>query len=373
MKTKVAAGKILLALMILILIISCSFAGTDNEHKLTLSAETPAPDAAETAEHAEQSKEQIVNVYTARHYTVDGLLFEEFTRQTGIRVREVKGTAEELVERIKREGEASAADLFIAVDGGVLDYAKQHGVLQPFASSLIEQNVPEEWRDTDNYWVGIATRARVIVYAKDRVNPVELSTYEALTGEQWKGRLLVRSSSNLYNQSFMASFIELYGEEYAEDWARGIVRNMARAPEGGDRSQAKAVAAGVGDVAIMNTYYIGQLSNSNDQEEVRTAEDLGIFFPNQGTTGTHVNISGVGLAKHSKHKEHAIKLVEFLTSSEGQTMLAQGSFEFPTNPEADTPELLNSWGDFKSQQIEFTRLKEHLPKAAEVFEKAGWN
>jgi iron(III) transport system substrate-binding protein len=320
----------------------------------------------------ESGRGQVINVYTTRHYTADRLLFEEFTKQTGIRVNEVKGTGEELINRLKREGSMSEADLFFAVDGGVLNYAKQAEVLQPLSSTLVERNVPVGLRDADQQWIGITTRARVIVYAKDRINPVELSTYEDLASEKWKGKLLVRSSSSPYNQSLLASFIELMGEEEAEKWTRGITRNLARMPEGGDIAQAKAIANKVGDVAIMNAYYIGQMSASADAEDVKIARSLGMFFPNQGTTGTHLNISGIGMAKYTKNKELAVKLVEFMTSPAGQTLLANESYEFPVNPEADMPSLLKSWGSFKSQHIDFAKLSDHNALAIELFNKAGW-
>lgn len=317
-------------------------------------------------------EKQEVNVYTARHYEVDDELYNKFTEKSGIKVNVVKGEAEELIERLKREGESTQADLFVTVDGGVLANAKKNGVLQPVTSDVIEANVPENLRDTDNQWIGLATRARIIAYAKDRVNPDELSTYEDLTNEKWKGRILVRSSTSLYNQSLLASFIELNGEEKAEEWSKGIVNNFARQPDGGDRDQAKAVAAGTGDVAIMNTYYVGLLANSEDPEEVKVADSIGVFFPNQNTNGTHVNISGIGLAKHSKNKENAIELIEYLTSTEAQEFLSAQNFEFPVNPKAAKPQLLESWGDFKMQELNFDTLGEHNKKAIEIFNKTGW-
>ncbi|MDF2668875.1 MAG: Fe(3+) transporter substrate-binding protein [Paenibacillus sp.] len=329
------------------------------------------PSASPTASPT-SSKDQVVNIYTARHYDVDSVLYDAFTKKTGIKVNEIKGTAEELVERLKREGTSSDADLFITVDGGVLNYAKQNGVLQAIQSSTIDQNVPKQWRDKDNNWIGIATRARVIVYAKDRVNPQDLSTYEDLATDKWKGKVLARSSTSLYNQSLVAAFIELDGEAKAEAWAKGIATNLARKPEGGDRDQAKAIAAKVGDVAIMNTYYVGQMLASKDAEEVKVAQNIGVFFPNQSTTGTHLNISGAGLTKHAKNKDNAIKLIEYMTSKEGQTLLTKGSFEFPVNDAADKPELLQNWGKFKSQQIDFAKLGDHNKKATEILNKVGW-
>ena len=321
---------------------------------------------------SESKTEQVVNLYTARHYEVDDVLYAQFTEKTGIKVNVVKGKAEELIERLKREGESTSADLFITVDGGVLNNAKLNGVLQPVKSDVIEANVPAQLRDKDNEWIGLSTRARVIVYSKDRVKPEQLSTYEDLATDKWKGKVLVRSSTSLYNQSLLASLIELNGEQKAEEWAKGIVANLGRAPEGGDRDQAKAIAAGTGDVAIMNTYYFGQMLNSKDAEEVKVAQQLGVFFPNQSTTGTHLNISGVGLAKHSKNKENAVKLIEFLTDTEAQALMSKENFEFPVNPKAEKPELLKSWGEFKAQQIDFAKLGEHNKKAVEISNKVGW-
>lgn len=314
----------------------------------------------------------VVNVFTARHYDIDFAMFDQFEKDTGITVNEIKGTAEELVERMKREGESSEADLFITVDGGVLNYAKESGVLQPLESETIFANVPEQFRDKENHWVALASRARVIVYAKDRVQPEQLSTYEALTEPQWSGKVVARSSTNMYNQSLIASFIELNGEAQTEQWAKGIVANFARDPEGGDRDQAKAIAAGVADVAIMNTYYVGQMLNSKDAEEVKVAQGIGVFFPNQETTGTHLNISGIGLAAHAKNKDNALKLVEYMTSKAGQEMLTNGSFEFPVNAEAALPELLKEWGEFKTQSIEYAKLGIHNKAATELLNRSGW-
>ena len=323
-------------------------------------------------EEASKPKNQVVNIYTARHYEVDDAIYKKFTDETGIKVNVVKGEAEELIERIKREGESTAADLFVTVDGGVLANAKQNDILQPVTSDVINENVPENLRDTDNNWIGLATRARIIAYSKDRVQPEELSTYEDLTNDKWKGKLLVRSSTSLYNQSLLASFIELNGEEQAEQWAQGIVNNFARQPDGGDRDQAKAIAAGTGDVAIMNTYYIGLLANSEDPEERKVADSIGVFFPDQETNGTHVNISGIGLTKHSQNEENATKLIEYMTSAPAQEFLSANNYEFPVNPDAVKPELLESWGDFKMQELNFDTLGEHNKKAIEIFNKTGW-
>lgn len=378
MKKNYIVSVVLLTMLTVLVLAGC---GANNAGNDKTNASSPSPEASPATTEAaggsndtskNNGKEQVVNVFTARHYDVDSQLFDAFTKETGIKVNEIKGTAEELVERLKREGESSEADLFITVDGGVLNYAKQNEVLQPIQSTTVDSNVPAELRDNENNWVGIATRARVIVYAKDRVKPEQLSTYEDLASAAWKGKVLARSSASLYNQSLLASFIELNGEQKAEEWAKGIVANFARDPEGGDRDQAKAVVAGLGDVAIMNTYYVGQMLNSKDAEEVKVAEKIGVFFPNQETTGTHLNISGVGLTKHAKNKDNAVKLIEFMTGKDGQTLLTQGSFEFPVNAAAEKPELLKGWGDFKTQKLDFSKLGDHNKKAVELLAKVGW-
>jgi iron(III) transport system substrate-binding protein len=325
-----------------------------------------------TTEKAAEPESKVVNVYTARHYEADEQVFKDFTEKTGIEVNVVKAEAEELIERLKREGESTEADVFITVDGGVLANAKNNDILQPVESDIVNEQVPENLRDKENYWVGLSTRARVIVYSKDRVKPEDLSTYEDLTSDKWQGKVLARSSTSLYNQSLLASFIELNGEEAAQEWADGIVKNFARQPDGGDRDQAKAIAAGTGDVAIMNTYYVGLMLNSEDAEEKKVAENIGVFYPNQETNGTHVNISGLALTKHSPNKENAVELIEYMTSVEAQEYLSANNYEFPVNPDAALPEVLSSWGEFKMQELNFDTLGEHNAKAIEIFNKSGW-
>lgn len=313
-----------------------------------------------------------VNVYSARHYEVDELLYEKFTADTGIKVNVVAGKAPELIERLQREGANTPADLFITVDGGILNNAKQAGILQPIESKLLQAQVPADFWDRDREWVGLSYRARIIAYVKARVDASEITSYEQLAAPEWKGRVLTRSSTNLYNQSLLASFIAINGEEAATAWAAGVADNLAREPEGGDRDQAKAAVAGAGDVAIMNSYYVGQLSASDNPEDVAVADSLGIVFPNQTTTGTHVNISGAGLVKHSKNKDNAIRLLEFLTGTDAQSIVAQTNFEFPVNEQAELPALLQSWGRFKRQSIDFATLGELNATAVGIFNKVGW-
>lgn len=311
---------------------------------------------------------QEINLYTSRHYETDQALFDEFTKKTGVKVNVVKGDSNELMERLSREGAATPADLFITADAGNLHRAKEKGLLQTANSNVLDKNIPTNFRDPDHQWFGLTKRARVIVYAKDRVKPTDLSTYEDLTNPKWKGKVLIRSSENIYNQSMLASFIALNGEEKAKEWAKGIVTNMARQPKGNDRDQAKAVVAGEGDLAIMNTYYVGNMLTSKDPEERKVAEKVGVFFPNP----THINISGIGLTKHAKNKENAIKFMEFLSEASIQEKFAGNNNEFPVNPNSKTSQLLKSWGEFKPQDIPLSKLGEYNAEAIKIFNEVGW-
>ncbi|MGM8214888.1 Fe(3+) ABC transporter substrate-binding protein [Bacillaceae bacterium W0354] len=312
-----------------------------------------------------------VYLYTSRHYDIDDELYAKFTEETGIKVNVINGKADELIERMAREGE-NTADLFFTADAGRLHRAKEQDLLQPIESDVLADNIPEKLRDVDNTWFGLTKRARVIVYHKDRVNPEDLSTYEALTEPEWEGRVLIRSSENIYNQSLLASLIELNGRDEAKAWAEGMVKNFARDPQGGDRDQAKAIAAGEGDVAIMNTYYLGGMINSVDKEEVKVAEQLGVFFPNQDTTGTHINVSGIGVTKHAKNKENAIKLIEFLSSQEIQHKFASANYEYPVHPDVEAAATLKEWGEFKEQDLNLSILGENNAEAVRIFNEVNW-
>ncbi|MGO4887331.1 Fe(3+) ABC transporter substrate-binding protein [Anaerobacillus sp. MEB173] len=349
--------------------------GGSNDTTTEEPEEAPAEEQVEENAAEEEATEEaggVVNLYTSRHYDTDEALYAKFTEETGIEVNVIQGKGDELMERLDREGEATEADVFITADAGNLARLKEKELTQAVESEVLAANIPEKLRDVDNEWFGLTKRARVIVYAKDRVDPSELSTYEALTEPEWEGRVLIRSSENIYNQSLMASFIELNGEEAAKEWAAGIVKNMAREPQGGDTDQAVAVVAGEGDVAITNTYYIGRLINSEDPEDVKVGEAVGVFFPNQDTNGTHVNISGAAVVKHAKNVENAVKFIEFLTNVEAQEVFAEGNNEYPVNPEAEMSETLKSWGEFKEQDIDLTILGENNAQAIMILNEVGW-
>ncbi|MGY5851331.1 Fe(3+) ABC transporter substrate-binding protein [Salegentibacter sp. F14] len=323
----------------------------------------------------EQKKEdtsQEVNVYTHRHYESDQKLFEQFESETGIKVNVINASADELIQKMSMEGEQSPADVLITVDAGRLERAKTKDLLQPAESEVLENTIASHLKDTDNHWFALTKRARVIAYAKDRVKPEELSTYEDLASEKWNGKLLIRSSGNIYNQSLMASMIVNNGEEEAKKWAEAIVNNMARSPKGNDRDQVKAVVAGEGDLAIVNTYYIGKLLNSEDPEEVKAGEQVGLFFPNQDGRGTHINVSGAGVAKHAPNKENAIKFIEFLVSKQAQEVFAHSNYEYPVNEAVEPAALLKEWGNFKEDTINLSKLGQNNKKAVMLFDEAGW-
>ena len=313
-----------------------------------------------------------INLYTHRHYDSDKILFEKFTKETGIKINVIKGSADQLIQRMISEGKNSPADILLTVDAGRLHRAKEAGVLQSINSKTINKNVPSEMRDPDGFWYGLTVRARVIVYAKDRINSNELSTYEDLATAKWKGKIAIRSSSNIYNQSLMASLIEANGSRRALRWAIGIRKNMARAPRGNDRDQVRAVAAGLADIAVVNTYYLGILANSKEKKDRDVFNKVSVFFPNQNNRGTHINISGAGIAKYSKNKSDAIKFIEFLTSPEAQETFGKVNYEYPLFIENNKSSLLKSWGTFKADKQNLSILGIRNSEAVKLFDRADW-
>lgn len=315
-----------------------------------------------------------VNLYSQRHYAVDELQYKNFTEKTGIKVNVVKANADELIERLKNEGESSPADLFVTVDAGKLFNAREAGVLQKIPSENINQNIMSELRDPEGFWAPITYRSRVIVYSNERVEKSDLSTYEDLANPKWKNRLLVRSSSNAYNQALMSSLVANLGSENTENWSSAVVNNFARDPKGSDRDQVKAIAAGQGDIAIVNSYYIGLLLASEKEEELNAGNSVSVFFPNQGEgdRGSHINISALGLIKSSPNKENAIKLIEYLTSEEAQGVYVNNSYEYPANSMVEPSQIVKSWGGFKIDKLNLNALGEFRPEALRIFDKTGW-
>ena len=259
-----------------------------------------------------------VNIYSARKEDLIKPLLDDFSKQTGIKVNLVTGKEEALLQRLQSEGVNTPADVLLTSDAGRLAAAQQAGVLQAIQSASLNQSIPAIYRDPDGYWYGLSVRARPIIYAKDRVKPEQLSTYEALAGPQWKGKLCLRSSDSVYNQSLVAGMIAHHGEATTEAWAKGLVANLARPPKGGDRDQIKAVAAGECDLTLANTYYLGGMVNSGDAAEKQAAAQVAVFWPDAQTTGVHVNVSGAGITAHARQRDNAIKLLEFLASDQAQ-------------------------------------------------------
>lgn len=313
-----------------------------------------------------------VNVYSSRKEQLIKPLFDKFTESTGIKVNLVTGKDDALLERLKLEGENTPADLLMTADAGRLHRAVEMGLTQPVESETLKKDIPATLRDPANQWFGLTSRARPIFYVKDKVKPEELSTYEALTDEKWKGRICVRSSDNIYNQSMLGSMIAVNGVEKTQAWAEGFVRNFARPPEGGDRDQIKAAAAGQCDIALSNTYYYGQMLTGEEAEDKAAAEKVAIFWPNQQDRGVHVNISGAAVTKVAKNKDNAVKLMEFLVSDESQKWYAEANQEYPVKAGVAASEMLKSWGEFKADSVNLGELGKNNAEAVKIMDKAGW-
>ena len=318
--------------------------------------------------------EMIVNIYSQRHYDVDQLQYDNFEKETGIKVNVIKANADELLQRIKNEGDNSPADLFITVDVGKLWQATDMGLLQKYEDSSITDGITETLLDKNGYWIPVTYRSRIIVYSNQRVKENELSTYEDLADDKWKGRILVRSSSNSYNQALLSSLVANLGEEETESWANAIVSNFARDPKGNDRDQVKAIAAGQGDIAIVNSYYIGLLLSSENEEEINAGKAISVFFPNQaeGDRGSHINVSGIALAKNSPNKSNALKLIKYLTSDDAQKTYVNNTFEYSVKSNIEPNQIVKDWGSFKKDPLDLNMLGKERKNAVRIFDAAGW-
>jgi iron(III) transport system substrate-binding protein len=319
------------------------------------------------------AQEKVLNLYSSRHYQTDEALYTEFTRQTGIRINRIEAPEDALIERLRSEGAASPADVLVTVDAGRLWRAEQLGLLQPVQSKVLESKVPAHLRHPEGLWFGFSTRARVIVYNKASVKPTEIRSYEDLADPKWKGKVCMRSSSNIYNLSLGAALISHAGEQKTEEWAKGVVGNFARAPKGGDTDQIKAVAAGECALTISNTYYYARLAKSTKPDERDAAAKTGVVWPNQDGRGTHVNISGAGVLKNAPHREEAVKFLEYLAGNDAQRYFADGNNEFPVVSTAtiDNP-ALKALGNFKPDTLNVSALGRHQPEAQKVYDRAGW-
>ncbi|RRS04582.1 Fe(3+) ABC transporter substrate-binding protein [Aquabacterium soli] len=323
---------------------------------------------AATLAHAD---DQVVNIYSARHYQTDEALYANFTKATGIKVNRIDGKEDELLQRIRTEGAKSPADIFITVDASRLEIADQAGVFAPLQSKVLAQRIPANLR-TPN-WIAFSTRARIIVYNKSSIKAEWVQTYGDLAHPRLKNQVCVRSGSHPYNLSLGGAFIAHQGEAQAEAWARGLVQNFARAPKGGDTDQLKAVAAGECGVAVSNSYYLARLMRSDKPEDRKVVDALGVVWPNQQTWGTHINVSGAGILKNAPNKANAVKFLEYLSGDQAQTYFADGNNEWPAVPSVKvTNPALQQLGAFKSDKLNVGTLAKNAAAAQKLFDRAGW-
>ena len=319
-----------------------------------------------------RAQSQEINLYSSRHYDTDDRLYEDFVERTGIRINRLKGKADELIERIKTEGRNCPADILIAVDAARLWRAEVAGIFQPIASPVLDAAIPARLRHPDGLWFSFTKRARVVAYARDRVSPADLSTYEALAESRWQRRLAIRSADNVYNQSLVASLVAELGEAAAEDWCRGIVANMARPPRGGDMDQIKFVAAGQGDVALVNTYYLTRFAPGRKAANADIFDRIGVFFPNQGDRGTHINVSGGGVVATAPNPAGAVAFLEYLTSPAAQAIFSQGNGEYPVVAGVPLDPVVADFGEFVEDSRNVAELGFNNAAAVRAMNRAGW-
>ncbi|HYF07006.1 MAG TPA: extracellular solute-binding protein [Acetobacteraceae bacterium] len=313
-------------------------------------------------------------LYSSRHYDTDRALYDGFTSDTGIRIRLIEGDADQLIERIRNEGANSPADVLITVDAARLQRAMDAGVLLPTRSPVLEGRIPASLRDPDGHWFGVSRRARVVMYDKRRGPPAGLARYEDLAKPEFRGQVLIRAAAHPYNVSLMGSIIAANGPEAAEAWARGVVANMARPPQGGDIPQFQAVAAGVGALAVANTYYLARFGASENPQERALYERIGVIFPNQGAgdRGTHVNVSGAGVVRSAPNREAAVRFIEYLTGARAQELFANGNFEYPVVEDVRPHPALAGLGSFRADALNAQRYGALSAQSLQIMQRAGW-
>lgn len=313
-----------------------------------------------------------VNIYSYRKEALIKPQLEAFKKATGISYNLITGKAGGLLQRLKNEGMNSPADLLFTVDAGRLHRAIEMGLLQSVRSKVLETHIPARYRDPQGRWFGLGLRSRAIFYNVKKVKPSSLSTYEDLADPKWKGRILIRSSSNIYNQSLLASLIQHHGAKKAEEWARGVVANLARKPQGGDTDQLRALAAGEGDVAVANNYYFARLLASKKAKDRKVVDKVRVFWPNQVGRGTHVNVSGAAITKSAKNKASAIKLLEYLVGEEAQKIYASVGHEYPVRAGIDRGPIVTKMGRFKMDNLALDSLGRNNAEAVRIFDRVGW-
>ncbi|MEE4317203.1 MAG: Fe(3+) ABC transporter substrate-binding protein [Erythrobacter sp.] len=313
-----------------------------------------------------------VNLYSSRHYDTDLALYEDFTQQTGIKVNRIEADADALIERIQSEGEFSPADILITVDAGRLWRAEEAGVFAPVDSELLKERIPAYLRHPDGLWFGLSTRARIIIYNKADGKPEGLEDYADLADPRFKGDICVRSSSNIYNISLLSSIIAHKGAAEAEKWARGVVANFKRPPQGNDTSQIEAVAAGECRISVVNTYYLARYAGG-DAKDKAIFDAVGVIFPDQDGTGTHINVSGAGLVKTAPNRDNAVKFLEYLTSESAQRYFADGNNEYPAADGLKANSAVEQLGRFRADTLNAAEIGKGQAEAVRIFDRAGWN
>ena len=327
------------------------------------------------------AQDKALNLYSARHYSTDEALYNDFTKATGIKINRVDADDAGIIARLKAEGSASPADVILLVDAARLARGEQDGLFQPIKSKPLEDAIPASLRaqpaaDGGIPWFGFSTRARVIVYDKIKVKPTEVDSYEKLADPQNKGKLCIRSGSHPYNLSLFGAVTEHLGEAKAEEWLKGVVANLARTPKGGDTDQIKAVAAGECDIAVTNSYYLARMLRSTKPEDAAVVNKVGVVFPNQQSWGTHMNIAGGAVARHTKNQENAVKFLEYLASAPAQNYFANGNNEWPAakGVTVDNPALKSMTGGapFKSETIPISAVGANTVKVQQMLDRVGF-
>lgn len=314
-----------------------------------------------------------LNLYSARHYNTDEALYGNFADLTGTKINRVDAEPDPLVERLRAEGDKSPCDVLITTDAGRIERARQMGLLQPVNSAVLSKAVPAHLRDPGNSWFGFSKRARVIFFNKEKLQASTApQNYEDLADPKWKGKLLIRSSGHIYNQSLVGSLIAALGPEKTEAWAKGVAANLARPSRGGDTDQIKGVAAGEAEICVANTYYYVNLMRSKKPEDREVAAKVGVVFPNQANRGTHVNISGGAVAKYAPNKEAAVKFLEYLVSPAAQKYFAEGNSEYPVVAGIELSPQLKSLGPFKEDQLNAQVYAQNNAEALKIMDRAGW-
>ncbi len=320
---------------------------------------------------AAQAAAQEVNVYSSRHYDTDDTLYDGFTEATGIKVNRIEGEADELIARMKAEGANSPADVFLTVDAGRIWLADKEGLLQPVESEVLIERIPENLRHPENHWFGFSQRARAIFYANDRVDDPPM-TYAALADPVWKGRLCVRSSSNIYNLSLLGAIIANEGEAAARAWAAGVHDNLARPPEGGDTDQLRGLVSGICDVALSNTYYFARALDQEIDGLSSGIEGIGWLFPDQDGNGAHINVAAAGVAANAPNLDNAVAFLEYLTEPDTQAFFANQNYEFPVVADAEVGEVAARLGEFRADTLNLSALGENQPLAQQIFNEVGF-